>query len=118
MKKISPLKAIRKQCVQCMGGSFKMVEECPSIDCPLWEFRFGKDVRGSRVKAIRKFCLQCAGSAAEVKTCQGDKSVVPCPLYKFRFGKNPNISEETREKRKKAMAKRKMFLKTPNVTIV
>jgi len=40
--KQSPLKQIRKQCLECCGGSTKTVRFCHSVDCPLWYFRFGK----------------------------------------------------------------------------
>ena len=40
--KQSPLKQIRKQCVECCGGSVKSVRFCYSTDCPLWYLRFGK----------------------------------------------------------------------------
>lgn len=36
------LTAIRRNCVECMGGSFKLVEECETESCHLWSFRFGK----------------------------------------------------------------------------
>ena len=44
----SPLKAIRETCVQCMGGResdgyVKRISECVSADCPIYEFRFGKN---------------------------------------------------------------------------
>jgi hypothetical protein len=40
--KQSPLKQIRKQCLECCGGSVKSVRFCHSTDCPLWHLRFGK----------------------------------------------------------------------------
>ena len=43
---LGPSKAIRKMCRECYGfevGWNKMVEECPSVSCPLYPFRFGKD---------------------------------------------------------------------------
>ena len=40
--KLSPLKQIRKQCLDCCGGSVKTVRFCHSTDCPLWFLRFGK----------------------------------------------------------------------------
>lgn len=40
--KQSPLKQIRKQCVECCGGHRKSVRFCHSTDCPLWLLRFGK----------------------------------------------------------------------------
>ena len=35
------VKTIRKFCLECMGGSSKLVAECKS-DCPLHPYRFGK----------------------------------------------------------------------------
>ncbi|MCH7724810.1 MAG: hypothetical protein IIC76_15945 [Bacteroidetes bacterium] len=43
MKKLSPLKAIRKNCLDCCNGSAKEVKLCPIEDCPLHQFRFGKN---------------------------------------------------------------------------
>ena len=55
----SRLKAIRKHCLECMGGSSTMVAEClsgplPGINepvCPVFEYRFGKNPKlaGRRV---------------------------------------------------------------------
>ena len=42
-KRITPMKAIRLKCLDCMCGSFKEVELCPCIDCSLHPFRFGKN---------------------------------------------------------------------------
>ncbi len=44
-----PVKAIREHCIECMGGrgsgqSFsKLIADCSSPDCALFEFRFGKN---------------------------------------------------------------------------
>ena len=38
----SPLKQIRKQCLECCCGSVKTIRFCHSTDCPLWYLRFGK----------------------------------------------------------------------------
>jgi hypothetical protein len=40
--KQSPLKQIRKQCLECCGNDLKTIRFCHSTDCPLWLFRFGK----------------------------------------------------------------------------
>jgi len=40
--KQSPLKQIRKQCLDCCCGSVKTVRFCQYTDCPLWYLRFGK----------------------------------------------------------------------------
>jgi len=40
--KQSPLKQIRKQCLECNCGSRKSVRFCHSTECALWYLRFGK----------------------------------------------------------------------------
>jgi hypothetical protein len=39
---LSPLKAIRKNCLICGGGSSEEVRLCPITDCPVYPYRFGK----------------------------------------------------------------------------
>ena len=39
----TPIKAIRAYCLDCMGGSSNEVKLCPSKDCFLWAYRFGKN---------------------------------------------------------------------------
>lgn len=39
----SPLKAIRKHCIDCCGGYKNEVAACPSESCNLWPYRFGKN---------------------------------------------------------------------------
>ena len=39
---VTPLQAIRKNCLICAGRSPKEVRLCPHTECPLWPFRFGK----------------------------------------------------------------------------
>ena len=36
-------KAIRAYCLDCCGGSANEVKLCPAKECPLWDFRFGKN---------------------------------------------------------------------------
>lgn len=43
MKKLTPLRAIRAKCLDCMAGSAKEVRLCPSEDCPLYLYRFGRN---------------------------------------------------------------------------
>lgn len=42
MSTLTPIKAIRKKCVDCSGGILKEVKECPIEYCPLHPFRMGK----------------------------------------------------------------------------
>lgn len=39
----SPVKAIRAKCLDCCYDSPSEVRMCPSEDCPLYPFRFGKN---------------------------------------------------------------------------
>lgn len=41
--RLSPTKAIRAFCLECMGGSRKEVAGCESRGCPLRPYRFGKN---------------------------------------------------------------------------
>jgi hypothetical protein len=40
-KHLTPLKAIRKNCLECSNDSSKEVKDCTITDCPLYSFRFG-----------------------------------------------------------------------------
>lgn len=42
-KGASALKAIRRRCVDCSGGSRQEVQGCKSTACDLWQFRLGKN---------------------------------------------------------------------------
>lgn len=43
LSRSAPLRAIRDMCLQCVCGSAKEVELCPSANCPLHKYRFGND---------------------------------------------------------------------------
>jgi len=42
-KILPPVKAIRKFCIGCQGGSKKQVRECESNECELHSYRMGKN---------------------------------------------------------------------------
>jgi hypothetical protein len=42
-RRLTPLKSIRSKCLDCMCGQPKEVRKCTSTDCPLFEYRFGKN---------------------------------------------------------------------------
>ena len=87
-KRLTPKQAVKKQCLQCVGGNRKDVVACDADDsaympCPFHPHR--KKGRVS-VKIIRRFCLQCMGGSPKlVREC----STETCPVYLYRFGKNP-----------------------------
>ena len=43
MEKETPLKRIRAKCLDCCCYQRNEVKLCPSTDCPLWIFRFGRN---------------------------------------------------------------------------
>lgn len=51
------LGAIRRNCVECMGGSYQAVEDCQTTECKLYIYRMGKSL--SERKAVgRRFIPQ------------------------------------------------------------
>ena len=44
----TPLKAIREKCLDCCCGQANEVKLCPAVDCPLHEFRFGRNPYNTR----------------------------------------------------------------------
>ncbi len=90
MKKLTPLKAIRKKCVNCSGFELKRVRECPfdgikDEECSLYPLRMGKGSRAT-LRRIRAYCLWCClEQRHEVRLCPATK----CPIWEYRFGKRP-----------------------------
>ena len=54
----TPIKAMRKNCIDCCCGSRKEVRLCPSIDCALYPYRFGKRPTKSILDTIKEFYEQ------------------------------------------------------------
>ena len=40
-RKLTPLRAIRKKCIDCCCGNKREVRLCPLERCPLWPYRMG-----------------------------------------------------------------------------
>ena len=38
----TPIKAIRKKCLDCTCGQIVEIRECPIIECPLYPYRMGR----------------------------------------------------------------------------
>ena len=57
MKKLTPLQAIRQNCLECSGNSASEVKLCTRSECPLYPFRLGKHP-----------CRQGMGSVGNFKT--------------------------------------------------
>lgn len=88
MKKMTPLKSVRKYCVSCGGESKDNVRLCPVEKCALHPIKNGKNggkVK-SVVKSIRARCVDCAGgSRKSIEACE----LTECSLWPYRFGTNP-----------------------------
>ena len=55
MSENSPLRAIRKKCLECSSGSFQEVKFCVVTDCELWPFRLGQRPNTARRKQPELF---------------------------------------------------------------
>jgi hypothetical protein len=44
-ERIGRAKAIRLKCIDCCAGNMAEVRKCPAINCPLWRFRMGREVK-------------------------------------------------------------------------
>lgn len=53
-KQLSPLKTIRKYCLECCRESAHEVKLCPAKDCPLYGYRLGKTGRTRVMSAQEK----------------------------------------------------------------
>ena len=42
MKNLTPIKSIRKKCLECSGGQYSEVRNCLSTECALYRYRLGK----------------------------------------------------------------------------
>lgn len=97
-KKLTPLQSIRKECLYCMGGSFKLVNDCETITCALWPYRAGVIQSGADrrlLRIIRAFCLECVEGYAEVKNCTGKMiDGHKCNFHHYRLGKRPKKPEQ------------------------
>ncbi|GAG61678.1 unnamed protein product [marine sediment metagenome] len=75
---LSPLKAIRANCLDCSGGSQGEVDKCVIPDCPLFPYRFGK-----RPETAKKRGKEMADWQREKKIKEPTKGKMPSGLRKF-----------------------------------
>jgi hypothetical protein len=128
----TPLRAVRRHCLECCNGSHHEVRNCVATSCPLWIFRHGrrpgaeeKVAAGERqtypiernstgtsaLRGIRRRCLDCAGNRdPDVRACAFND----CALHPFRLGRNPFIPPRSAEWQQ-AAAERLAALKRPSL---
>lgn len=93
--------AVRKRCVDCMGGERFRIKDCPISDCLLWPHRFGttptkakshghnvgNNMERLTMKGLRAECAYCMGggkgAAKDIRECTD----IDCGLHPFRFGR-------------------------------
>ena len=51
----TPIKAIRKKCLDCSYWSPKEVRECTIINCPIYAYRFGRRPNKAIVDTLKRF---------------------------------------------------------------
>lgn len=51
MAKLTPMKAIRKKCLECCCGSYNKVKLCSVTTCPLYGYRSGHRPKGEEIIA-------------------------------------------------------------------
>jgi len=85
MLKINQIKSIKNFCLWCCDELENEVKLCPSVKCPLWKFRKGRNPNdGSFAPTqIELKCSDCQEDKTEVIKC----SFKDCPLYPYRLNK-------------------------------
>jgi hypothetical protein len=87
VERIPPLRAIRMKCGGCMGGdtdrmprgeAAQAIDDCSSVGCPLWPFRFGDDPwrpapSEAKLAAARANFAKSPGAAETVGTTSPQK---------------------------------------------
>lgn len=106
MSRAAVMRALRRFCLECQGGSSDAVRHCEDTRCALWAWRIpdaaeatGEDGSaggcGTRpaLRAIRRHCLICAGGRGDVRACSAREG---CTLWSFRFGVTPGTYRAVR----------------------
>lgn len=47
----TPMRAIRQQCAECMGGHTHEIKDCVDQGCPLWPYRLAAKPKPGSVEA-------------------------------------------------------------------
>jgi len=51
----TPIKAIRKKCLDCTCGQYEEIRLCPIIDCALYPYRMGKKPSKATLLSIKEY---------------------------------------------------------------
>lgn len=58
MINLTPLKAIRKNCLECSGNMPSEVRNCVIKNCPLFNYRFGKNPKRQGIGGKKTVFIQ------------------------------------------------------------
>ena len=67
----TPIKAMRKKCLDCTAGSLKEVRLCPVVECDLYPYRFGKRPTQAIVDTINNYYEKKGEPAGDLSTKKG-----------------------------------------------
>ena len=51
----TPIKAIRKKCLDCTCGQVLEIRECPVIECPLYPYRMGRRPDEATIDTLNEY---------------------------------------------------------------
>lgn len=63
MAKLTPMKAIRKKCLDCSCGQVKEIRLCPVKSCPLYGYRDGHRPKGREMNLETEEIKKCTPGA-------------------------------------------------------
>ena len=49
----TPIKAIRKKCLDCTCNQYEEIRYCTAVDCPLYPYRMGRRPDKSTIDALK-----------------------------------------------------------------
>ena len=101
----SPLKAIRRQCLECCCNSSNEVKLCISLSCYLWPYRFGVSPataarQGKLVDPKQAAAIADTGSSGKLRPALYRKDggfIFPVPAIRLHCLDYVEISEDVRE---------------------
>lgn len=65
-KPLTPLRSIRRKCIECSGDSPKEVRLCQTQECPLFEFRLGRNPHRRGIGGRKAFSTPESPSQVEM----------------------------------------------------
>lgn len=79
-----PVRSIRLLCLECSSGSSKAVSECPTVKCPVWRFRLGRQGARRSTPELRERRRKLAAAARARK-------VAPRAVVEWGLSAQPDI---------------------------